>query len=140
MKVDVNDTIMIVVGSGLVPEEKDRPLAYRLKSRIDPLGKSEYQRSVVVSDIWYLENILFQTCSTVIIGGPGVNEASQHFFNSSPLIWTFEDMAFMQLDQEREIRSHSGDESGRYGNGAGFLYQRISDPFSVSGVEGKRVT
>ncbi|MGI6456494.1 MAG: hypothetical protein ACOX5R_12880 [bacterium] len=104
MKVDVNDTIMIVVGSGLVPEEKDRPLAYRLKSRIDPLGKSEYQRSVVVSDIWYLENILFQTCSTVIIGGPGVNEASQHFFNKLPLIWTFEDMAFMQLDQEREIR------------------------------------
>lgn len=97
MQIDVNDTVLIVVGSELVPEEKDRPLGYELKETLDPLGHPPYQRAIVVSDRWYVENELFQVCPTIIIGGPGVNLAAAQFFQQIPIVWCENDEAFLQL-------------------------------------------
>ncbi len=100
MNIDINETILIVVGSELVPEEKDRPLAYRLKERIDSKGCSTYQRAIVVSDRWYLDNDMFHICPTIIIGGPGVNYASAEFYKDTPVVWSEGDNAFLQVTEE----------------------------------------
>lgn len=88
MQIDVNDTVLIVVGSELVPEEKDRPLAYTLKRAIDAQGRNAYQRAIVVSDRWFLDNEIFQACPSIIIGGPGVNAAAALFYKKLPVVWT----------------------------------------------------
>jgi hypothetical protein len=99
VQIDVNDTVLIVVGSELVPEEKDRPLAYTLKRTIDAQGRNAYQRAIVVSDRWYLENEIFQTCPSIIVGGPGVNAAAAHFYKKIPVVWTSSEKgdAFVQV-------------------------------------------
>ena len=58
--VDTEETVVLVTGSSLTAEERDRPLAYLLKSEIDRRGAGHaYRRAVVVADVWYLENRLF---------------------------------------------------------------------------------
>lgn len=103
MQIDVNDTVLIVVGSELTPEEKDRPLAYSLKSTIDTNGKNSFQRCVVVSDRWYLDNELFQVCPTIMIGGPGVNAATAHFCEKIPVVWNDDEESFLQISMSDTI-------------------------------------
>ena len=70
--VDTEETIVLVTGSSPAAEERDRPLAYRLKAEIDRRGAGHaYRRAVVVADLWYLQNRTFQLNPTVAIGGPG---------------------------------------------------------------------
>lgn len=97
MPFDVTDTVLIVVGSELVPEEKDRPLAYQLKQAMDKFGDNRFQRAVVVSDHWYLENPIFQACPSIILGGAGVNRAAAETFNHIPLVWTGGKHAFVHF-------------------------------------------
>lgn len=97
MPIDVTDTVLIVVGSELVPEEKDRPLGYRLKERFDQEGDGRFQRSIVVSDRWYLDNPIFQACPSIIIGGPGVNQAAAEFYDRIPVVWTQDQRAFIHF-------------------------------------------
>ncbi|HOJ60659.1 MAG TPA: hypothetical protein PK878_10270 [bacterium] len=96
-QLEINETILIVTGSELVPEEKDRPLAYRLKALIDPRGQSPYHRAIVVSDRWYMDNELFQICPTIFIGGPGVNQATSQVYKKIPVAWTDNTQAFVQI-------------------------------------------
>lgn len=105
MNLDINDTILIVCGSEIVPEEKDRPLAYRIKEAIAPWGDNEYQKAVVVSDCWYLENEIFQICSTILVGGPGVNAATAELYQEIPMIWTHQKQAFVQMQVEDRNRA-----------------------------------
>ena len=49
--VDTEETVVLVTGSSLTAEERDRPLAYRLKAEIDRRGAGHaYRRAVVVAD------------------------------------------------------------------------------------------
>ncbi len=51
-QIDVNETILIVVGSDIKPEEKDRPLAYWLQKKIhesNGFAKTPFRKSVVIS-------------------------------------------------------------------------------------------
>ncbi len=97
MPFDVTDTVLIVVGSELVPEEKDRPMAYRLKQALDVYGDDRFKKAIVVSDHWYLENPIFQACPTIILGGAGVNQAAAEFFNRIPLVWSSGERAFVHF-------------------------------------------
>ena len=97
MTIDIQETLLIVVGSELIPEEKDRPLAYRLKDIIDREGSTPYQRSIVVSDRWYLDNEMFHICPTLLIGGPGVNAATAYFYKEMTLVWSEQETAFFQF-------------------------------------------
>lgn len=94
---EINETILIVTGSELVPEEKDRPLAYRLKEQIDRRGFSPYHRAIVVSDRWYLDNELFQICPVILVGGPGVNQVTGQIYKKIPVAWTDQGQSFVQI-------------------------------------------
>jgi hypothetical protein len=104
--VDTEETILIVTGTAITAEERDRPLAYWLKEQIDRRGVGHtYRKAIVVGDAWYLENRVFQLNPTVAVGGPGANAVAQQFVSVLPVSWKDEDeQAFVQLaiDDERK--------------------------------------
>lgn len=99
--VDTDETVVLVTGSSLPAEERDRPLAYLLKSEIDQRGEGlAYRRAVVVADLWYLENRTFHLNPTIAIGGPGANGVAQEFSGILPTVYTSEERVFIQADFE----------------------------------------
>ena len=77
--VDETNAVLIVVGSHLRAEERDRPLAYGLKKRIEHWREMHADQldvpltPLVCSDLWYLNHQDLQRRPTICIGGPGVN-------------------------------------------------------------------
>lgn len=103
--VDPEETVVLVTGASLTAEERDRPLAYRLKAEIDRRGAGHaYRRAVVVGDAWYLENQLFQLNPTIAIGGPGANGVTGEFTAILPTVYAREDRIFVQADLEGEVK------------------------------------
>jgi hypothetical protein len=99
--VDTDETVVLVTGSSLTAEERDRPLAYLLKSEIDRRGDGHtYRRAVVVADLWYLENRIFHLNPTIAIGGPGANGVAQEFSGILPTVYSSEETVFIQADFE----------------------------------------
>ena len=45
---DVRNTVLLVVGYGILPEEEDRPIAYELKRAINSRSEGSRDRSAVV--------------------------------------------------------------------------------------------
>jgi hypothetical protein len=103
--VDIEETIVLVAGSSLPAEERDRPLAYQLKAEIDRRGAGHaYRRAVVVADAWYLENRTFHLNPTIAIGGPGVNGVTQEFTAFLPTVYSRDEAVFVQVDFEGELK------------------------------------
>jgi len=103
--VDTEETVVIVTGSSITSEERDRPLAYRLKSEIDRRGVGHaYRRAVVVADLWYLDNRIFHLNPTVAIGGPGANGVAQEFSAVLPTVHSVDDQVFVQLSFDGELK------------------------------------
>ena len=99
--VDTNETVVLVTGSSLTAEERDRPLAYLLKAEIDRRGDGHaYRRAVVVADLWYLDNRIFHLNPTIAIGGPGANGAAQEFSGILPTVYSSDETVFIQADFE----------------------------------------
>jgi hypothetical protein len=99
---------VLVIGSLLTAEERDRPVAYRLKSEIDRRGIGHaYRRAVVVADLWYLENRIFHLNPTIAIGGPGANGVSNDFAESLPMVYSREERVFVQADFESDVKRAS---------------------------------
>lgn len=97
--IDTDETVIIVTGTDLRAEERDRPTAYRLKEEIDARSDGQrFRRAVVVGDHWYLENRVFQLNPTVAIGGPGVNALAARLANTLPMLWSQDEQAFLQAD------------------------------------------
>jgi hypothetical protein len=106
--VDTDETVVLVTGASLTAEERDRPIAYRLKSEIDRRGAGHaYRRAVVVADIWYLENRIFHLNPTIAIGGPGANGVSQEFAETLPTVYSRDERVFVQADFESELKRAS---------------------------------
>jgi hypothetical protein len=103
--IDTDETIVIVTGSGIAAEERDRPVAYVLKQEIDQLGQGQaYRRAVVVGDQWYLENRVFHLNPTIAIGGPGANAVSAEFAGVMPTLFQENDESFVHADIEGEVK------------------------------------
>jgi hypothetical protein len=103
--VDTEETVVLVTGSSLTAEERDRPLAYALKAEIDSRGAGHaYRRAVVVADAWYLENRIFHLNPTIAIGGPGANGVAQEFSTFLPTVYNREEEVFVQADFEGELK------------------------------------
>lgn len=103
--VDTDETIVLVTGTGLVAEEKDRPLAYQLKAEIDQRGVGHaFRRGVVVGDAWYLENQIFHLNPTIAIGGPGANGVAGEFVSELPIVWQHENRAYVQLEYVGDVK------------------------------------
>ncbi|NLI15005.1 MAG: hypothetical protein GX409_01835, partial [candidate division Zixibacteria bacterium] len=87
-QLDVNQTILIVVGSDINPEEKDRPLAYYLKQAIEKspeYGSLPFRKCIVISDSLYESDKIIQICPTISIGGPGVNALAARLAEILPI-------------------------------------------------------
>jgi hypothetical protein len=103
--VDTEETVVLVTGSSLTAEERDRPLAYLLKAEIDRRGAGHaYRRAVVVADVWYLENRIFHLNPTIAVGGPGANGVTQEFTAFLPTVYSREEEVFVQADFEGELK------------------------------------
>jgi hypothetical protein len=106
--VDTEETIVLVTGSSLTAEERDRPLAYHLKSEVDRRGAGHaYRRAVVVADLWYLQNGIFHLNPTISIGGPGANGVSQELAEALPTVYSRDERVFVQADFEGELKRAS---------------------------------
>ena len=106
--VDTDETVVLVTGASLTAEERDRPLAYRLKAEIDRRGTGHaYRRAVVVADLWYLQNRIFHMNPTIAIGGPGANGVSHEFAEALPTVYSREERVFVQADFEDEMKRAS---------------------------------
>jgi len=109
-EIDVNLTILIVVGIDLKPEEVDRPLAYNLKKEIEssPLcGDHPFRKCLVISDGLYTNDKIIQACPSIIIGGPGVNSAASQLVEKLPVYLSRDNRVFIQLDNEFKNRKIS---------------------------------
>lgn len=103
--VDTEETVVLVTGTSLTAEERDRPLAYRLKAEIDRRGAGHpYRRAVVVGDAWYLDNRIFHLNPTIAIGGPGVNGVTEEFTGMLPTVYSREERVFVQVDLDGELK------------------------------------
>ncbi|MGQ9630044.1 MAG: hypothetical protein ACUVXI_06965 [bacterium] len=95
------NTIFIVVGSGIVPEEKDRPLAYNLRDEINRRGEGDsMRRGIVISDLFYAQNKILYSFPTIAIGGPGVNLITLQYLQRVPVAHVVENTYFIQYDAE----------------------------------------
>jgi len=101
-EIDVNQTILIVVGADLKPEEVDRPLAYKLKQALEAsphFGDHPFRKCLVISDALYRHDKIIGVCPTVAIGGPGVNTVAAEFIEQLPVYLSQENRYFIQLDK-----------------------------------------
>ena len=106
--IDTDETVVLVTGTALTAEERDRPTAYTLKVEIDRRGDGHtYRRAVVVGDIWYLENRIFHLNPTIAIGGPGANAVAAEFAQGLPTLVNVDDRVFMQADFDAELKRAS---------------------------------
>ena len=127
--VDTDDTVVLVTGSSLTAEERDRPLAYRLKSEIDRRGEGHaYRRAVVVADLWYLDNRIFHLNPTIAIGGPGANAVAEEFSSLLPTMYSSEDRVFVQADLEGDPKR-----AALWGADAGATAQAV-EVFTTQGL------
>jgi len=100
-EIDINDTILIVVGSDIKPEEKDRPLAYWLQKKINESagsGKNPFRKSIVISDALYNSDKIIQACPTISIGGPGVNAIANEWIKTLPVYICEDNQYYIQYD------------------------------------------
>lgn len=103
--IDTEETVVLVTGTALTAEERDRPTAYSLKSEIDRRGDGHtYRRAVVVGDVWYLENRIFHLNPTIAIGGPGANGVANEFAPTLPTVLNLDDRVFVQADFEGDLK------------------------------------
>ena len=103
---DVTNTVLLVVGYGILPEEEDRPIAYELKQAIDARGKGrEGHGAVVVIDMWILNQEMADLFPAIAIGGPAVNAFAAQIYEDLPVVFAREQEVFIQMDQERGKRA-----------------------------------
>jgi hypothetical protein len=103
--VDPEETVVLVIGTSPNAEERDRPLATRLKAEIDRRGAGHaYRRAVVVGDEWYLEHRTFHHNPTIAIGGPGANGVTEEFTGMLPTVYSREERVFVQAELEGELK------------------------------------
>jgi hypothetical protein len=120
--------MLIVTGSTLRAEEKDRPLAYYLKQRIEKILRddaipdfppgpgarddadegdpdSENARPdglqvQVVADFRWIHDDVLQGLPTISLGGPGVNALAHRWLEDVPISLAVNDRYFIQMDPE----------------------------------------
>ena len=103
---DVTNTVLLVVGYGILPEEEDRPIAYELKQAIDARREDREGRgAVVVTDMWILNQEMADLFPAIAIGGPAVNAFAAQIYEDLPVVFAREQEVFIQMDEERGKRA-----------------------------------
>jgi len=102
-ELDVNETILIVVGADIKPEQKDRPLAYWLQKQIDKAGgfeRTPFSKCIVITDALFNNDKIIQACPTISIGGPGVNRVTAELINKLPVYISEDYRYYIQCDDK----------------------------------------
>lgn len=103
---DVRNTVLLVVGYGILPEEEDRPIAYELKRAINSRSEGSRDRSaVVVTDMWMLNQEMAEMFPAIAVGGPAVNAFTAQVYEDLPLAFTRDQQVFIQMNQEQGKRA-----------------------------------
>jgi len=102
---DVRNTVLLVVGYGILPEEEDRPIAYDVKREIHARSQgSEGRGAVVVTDMWILNQEMAELFPAIAVGGPAVNAFTAQIYEELPVAFTSDQQLFIQMDEERGKR------------------------------------
>ena len=103
--IDTDETVLVITGTDVAAEMNDRPVAYGIKSEIDRLGAGRRWRgALVASDRWYADNRIFHLCSTIVVGGPGVNAIAAALLKELPVIVSRDERVFVQGSWDGESR------------------------------------
>jgi hypothetical protein len=98
---DIQSTVLIVVGYGILPEEEDRPLAYDVKRAIGARGQgTEGRGAVVVSDMWMVNQEMAELFPAIAVGGPGVNAFAAQIYEELPVAFTRDERVFIQMSEQ----------------------------------------
>lgn len=96
---DVRNTVLLVVGYGILPEEEDRPIAYEIKQAVNSRGEGD-RSAVVVTDMWTLNQEMAELFPAIAVGGPGVNAFTAQIYEELPVAFTRDEQIFIQMNQE----------------------------------------
>jgi hypothetical protein len=103
--VDIDESILLVVGAHPQAELCDRPQVERLRQRM--LDWQELQcelifpmRVLICTDLWYLNDAAMMSRPTVSIGRPGLNAATAYLANCLPASFAVADLVHMHFDPE----------------------------------------
>ncbi|UCD29071.1 MAG: hypothetical protein JSV03_00885 [Planctomycetota bacterium] len=100
---NLDNLILVVAGASYRAEEMDRPLAYRIADEIAArLGSDTTWRTLVISDVLYINDKRLARCPTISIGGPGVNSLSALLFRELPSALTIDNVLLIQMDVDLE--------------------------------------
>ncbi len=97
--------LLIVTGSTLRAEERDRPLAYYLKQRIEQQAASATDdfgpiAVRVIADFRWIHDEPLQRLPTISVGGPGVNALAQRWFEELPIAFAVDERYCLQLEPD----------------------------------------
>lgn len=102
-RVDADKTIIVVTGHNVVAEDRDRPLAYYIKTEIDKRGKGQrFKRALVVSDLFYLCSDKLEGCPTISVGGPRVNTLARILSQEVPVAFCVDYQIYIHMDTSGE--------------------------------------
>lgn len=97
-------TIMVVVGAHPQAEAHHRPIAYRLCERLSAGAGAEAGRdgvrSLVCTDLWWLNDPAMRDRPTISIGGPEVNALTAYLADKLPSAYAVDGRVMVQLDVE----------------------------------------
>ena len=87
---DVRNTVLLVVGYGILPEEEDRPDRLRAEARDHSRAARDAadRSAVVVTDMWMLNQEMAELFPAIAIGGPAVNAFTAQVYEDLPLAFT----------------------------------------------------
>ena len=89
------NAVLVVCGAHLRAEWHDRPIAYRLRTKLAEHGAAG---AVGVSDIWYLNHDELRQRPTVSVGGPEVNALTAYLGARVPSSYVVEGRCVVQFD------------------------------------------
>jgi hypothetical protein len=101
---DVDRLIPLVVGAHPRAELTDRPIAYRLRERMNlwlganAEGLARGFMPLVVTDVWYLNDAGLRERPSVSIGGPNVNAFTAYLADKLPSAFAIDDVLMVQMD------------------------------------------
>src|SRR5258708_37048384 len=114
---DVRNTVLLVVGYGILPEEEDRPIAYALKRAIGSRCQGSPDRSaVVVTDMWMLNQEMAEMFPAIAIGGPAGKPFTAPVHEGLPPAFTRDPQGFLQINPGHGKRAAPSG-MGRYTTG-----------------------
>jgi hypothetical protein len=99
-EIDLDGTLLLVVGAHLEAELTDRALAYRLRETILETPCERRLLPIVCTDLWYLNNQPLRLRPTIALGRPEINAVTAYLASRVPTALVIEDAYRIQLDPE----------------------------------------